>query len=807
MATHETEHKEILLNEGQIQLGKYATTDASIWYLDNGASNHITGTKSHFRDIDESTTGRVRFGDGSYVEIKGRGSISLGCRNHEQKIVSDVYYIPNLKSNILSLGQLTEIGCKIIMDGNKLTLYDKNKKLLMKVERSKNRLYSIRLQIEAPICLLANVDNQAWLWHARLGHLNFDDINKMTRKDLVEGIPRINHAGQICDACLLGKHSRTPFPNQAKFRSKNPLDLVYGDLCGPISPATHSGKKLIFLLVDDCTRFMWAYFLTSKDQAFDTFKEFRQRIETEMRLKLRMLRTYRGGEFTSNEFTKHCKEHGIARQLTAPYSPQQNGVVERRNRTVLSTTRSMMKAMKLPLNFWAEAVRHTIYILNRVPTRALVDKTPYEALYNRKPNLENLRIFGCTAYAKITIPHLRKLDDRSIPMVYLGVEEGSKAYRLYDPKGKRKHVSRDVKFMETKPWDWDNNREETSTQGSFWASFVVEGVDNGNTTQVNSENNDNTYQEQEPITAPDSPITPPTYNYNPHSEEAEEATSSSTKRSENGFDDTPVRGFKDLTEIYENAREVETENLLFTEEEPRNYKEASTDKKWIEAMEIELDSINKNNTWTLTTLPTNHKAIGLKWVYKTKRDAKGEIIKYKARLVAKGYVQEQGIDFDEVFAPVARIETVRLILALAAYHGWQVHHLDVKSAFLHGDLKEEVYVTQPEGFIQQGNSGKVYKLTKALYGLRQAPRAWNVKLDQTLKSLDFKKCNLEQAVYTKRSKTSTLIVGVYVDDLIITGTPRKEIDLFKSQMKDKFEMSDLGLLAYYLGIEVTQIGG
>ncbi|GKD90792.1 zinc finger, CCHC-type containing protein, partial [Tanacetum coccineum] len=165
------------------------------------------------------------------------------------------------------------------MDGNKLTLYDKHKKLLIKVERSKNRLYSIKLQIEAPICLLANVDNQGWLWHARLGHLNFDEINKMTRKGLVEEIPRINHAGQICDACLLGKHSRIPFLNQAKIRSKNP-----------------------------------------------------------------MLRTDRGGEFTSNEFTKYYKENGIAQQWTAPYSPQQNGVVERRNRIVLSTTRSMMKA-------------------------------------------------------------------------------------------------------------------------------------------------------------------------------------------------------------------------------------------------------------------------------------------------------------------------------------------------------------------------------------------------------------------------------------------------------------------------------
>nr|GFB50989.1 zinc finger, CCHC-type [Tanacetum cinerariifolium] len=178
-------------------------------------------------------------------------------------------------------------------------------------------------------------------------------------------------------------------------------------------------------------------------------------------------------------------------------------------------------------------------------------------------------------------------------------------------------------------------------------------------------------------------------------------------------------------------------------------------------MQIEIDSINKNKTWKLATLLDNQKAIGLKWVFKTKRDGNGNIIKHKALLVAKGYVQEHVIDYDEVFAPVARMETIRLILALSAYHGWEVHHLDVKSAFLHGELKEEVYVTQPEGFKKPRNENKVYRLVKALYGLKQAPRAWNMN--------------------------------------------KEDLQKFKSQMEERFEMSDLGLLAYYLGIEVTQI--
>ncbi|GKB01534.1 ribonuclease H-like domain, reverse transcriptase, RNA-dependent DNA polymerase [Tanacetum coccineum] len=537
-----------------------------------------------------------------------------------------------------------------------------------------------------------------------------------------------------------------------------------------------------------------------------------------------MLRTDRGGEFTSNEFTQYCKENGIARQLTAPYSPQQNGVVERRNRTIMSTTRCMMKATNMPQNFWAEAVRHAIYILNSVPTKALEDITPYEAIKQRKPNLENLRVFGCIAYAKVPSQHLTKLDDRSIKMVYLGNEQGSKAYRLFDPTTQRVCVSRDVKFKENETWDWKDYISEHTDDEPEWTDFRIGNLEVTNKhhdheTQPLEEdnefpnNNDDDYASprNSPL-HPQTPHTPSTHSSEINSQVTPNTSTQSYYQSDNEsiqimdspshFDHTSVRGFRTLKDLYEN-----TEELLLAEDEPKNYKEASSDQKWIEAMKVELDSINRNNTWKLTTLPKGHKAIGLKWVFKTKRDANGNIIKHKARLVAKGYIQEHGIDFEEVFAPVARMETIRLLLAIAANNKWEVHHLDVKSAFLHGDLKEEVYVTQPEGFIKRQDNGKVYRLIKALYGLRQAPRAWNINLDNTFKSLDFKKCALEQAIYTKKSKDSILLIGVYVDDLIITGTPKKEIDKFKAQMEEKFEMSDLGLLAYYLGIEVTQTNG
>lgn len=401
--------------------------------------------------------------------------------------------------------------------------------------------------------------------------------------------------------------------------------------------------------------------------------------------------------------------------------------------------------------------------------------TPYEAWSGKKPHLEHIKIFGCLAYMKVPSVHVKKLDDRSKVVIYLGKEPGTKAHRLYDPDNNKIHVSRDVVFEETKSWEWVREDKHTGTD-----TFVVISTAPVEQTAETTEESVVTPARSQTTSSPDSP----------------ESTEASTE----------PRHFRLLSDIYNVTEEVElADELMFVGAvEPTSYNEAVKVREWRKAMESEIAAIERNNTWKLTELPSGQRAIGLKWVFKLKMDKNGEIVKYKARLVAKGYVQRQGIDFEEVFAPVTRLETVRLLLAIAAKNGWEVHHMDVKSAFLNGELMEDVYVIQPDGFVKEGQEHLVYKLIKALYGLRQAPRAWYAKLSKCLERLGFVKCPFEHAVYTKREGNEALVIGVYVDDLLITGTHVSVINKFKREMSTEFEMSDLGKLSYYLGIEVNQ---
>ena len=795
-------HELVFLNEKNVVPEKFETNAGeNMWYLDNGASNHMTGDKRYFSSIDKAITGKVRFGDDSRIDIRGKGTISFIDMNGESRKMTDVYYIPALRSNIISLGQATEAGCDVHMSGEQLTMHDQQGKILVTARRSRNRLYKVRMGITDDLKAHLTMASESSKWHARLGHVNHETMRSMAQQKLVIGMPSMNVESKVCQSCLMGKQTRRVFPQATHYRATEKLQLIHGDLCGPITPRTQAGKRYIFVLIDDYSRYMWTSLMSEKSQAFETFKKFKNLVEQETGKKIQTFRTDRGGEFISGEFNGYCELSGIKRHLTAPYSPQQNGVVERRNRTLMEMTRSILKHMNMPNYFWGEATRHSTYLLNRIATRALKDKTPYELYHDKRPNIDHLRVFGCIGYAKVEKSQLRKLDDRSKMLVNLGTEPGSKAYRLYDPERRRVIVSRDVVFDETKSWNWGKDSNEHEREESDESFTVALGEYGNHGIEEKNEDKSNTLnklggteaEREEDDTGNQSNETEEV------SSDEEEASQPALRRS------TRVTVKPKYLEDYLLFAFEEGERLLMClNDEPVSFAEAKKSKKWTRACEDEIESIIKNDTWELVDLPYGAKAIGLKWVFKLKRNADGTINKFKARLVAKGYVQQYGVDFDEVFAPVARLETIRLLINLAAANGWEVHHLDVKTAFLHGELKEVVYVSQPEGFEKKGQENKVYRLNKALYGLRQAPRAWNTKLNKILVELKFDKCTKEPSVYKKLVNGHLLIVAVYVDDLFVTGTSREVIEEFKKRMASKFDMSDLGVLTYYLGIEVHQ---
>ena len=312
----------VYLNERKVIPNKLDATTASenLWYLDNGASNHMTGNLEYFSRIDRSITGKVKFGDDSRIDITSRGSINFVTKNGESKTISDVYYIPKLRSNIISLGQATESGCEVTMKGDLLFLYDHDSKLIVRAKRAPNRLYKVDMEIENRRCLQLVHHKESSKWHSRLGHVGLTNLKLMIDKELVTGMPRFTVEKETCEAYLRGKQIRTSFPQTSSYRATKVLELVHRDLCGPISPPTAGRNRYVFVLIDDYSRYMWTILMKEKSEAFTKFKFFKATVEAEIGTMIKILRTDRGGEFTSLEFREFCDSPGIKRHLIAPRS-------------------------------------------------------------------------------------------------------------------------------------------------------------------------------------------------------------------------------------------------------------------------------------------------------------------------------------------------------------------------------------------------------------------------------------------------------------------------------------------------------
>jgi transposase InsO family protein len=273
---------------------------------------------------------------------------------------------------------------------------------------------------------------------------------------MVKGLPQIEAPSYLCEECVIAKQHRKSFPKESTWRANQVLQLVHSDIYGPMNPTSNSNKMYFITFTDDFSRKTWVYFLAEKSEAIEAFKRFKARVEKETEKDIQCLRTNRGGEYTSNEFANMCESNGIKRQLTAAYIPHQNGVSERRNRTIMNMVRSLLASKNMPKTFWPEAVNWSVHILNRSPTFSVKNMTPKEAWSGHKPAVDHFRIFGCVAYVYIPDPKRIKLDAKGEKCVLLGVSDESKAYRLYNPLTKRICISIDVVFDENSSWDWEN---------------------------------------------------------------------------------------------------------------------------------------------------------------------------------------------------------------------------------------------------------------------------------------------------------------------------------------------------------------
>jgi hypothetical protein len=480
---------------------------------------------------------------------------------------------------------------------------------------------------------------------------------------------------------------------------------------------THMGNLYFITFIDDYSRKAYVYFLRHKNEAFEKFQEFRNYVENQTGLRIKTLRSDRGGEYINGPFKDYLKKYGIRHQLTAPYTPQQNGIAERFNRTVIEMARTMMHSANLPYIFWAEAVYTATYIRNRCISKALDSRnvTPEEIWTGQKPDVSHLRTFGCDAYTLIK-DQRHKLEPKAEKCILVGYSADSKAYRLWNYDKNRLIISRDVKFNEKRA-------EITITHEPSARIYPLD-----NPSDKNDENDGNqTDEDEETISKTTSTDDSIIY--------VEREKPKPTKRTRNELKSS-------LGSYWENPNSETNSNRISyayayatacTFIEPQTYDEAiSSDQstQWKNAMKEEYNSLIENRTWNLTELPKGHNLIDVRWLYKIKQNPDGTIERFKARLVAKGYSQHYGIDYDETYSPVYKLASLRTILSIGATLDLEIHQMDVKTAFLNGEIDTEIYIRQPPGFEKRGNL--VCRLNKGIYGLKQSPRLWNKKIDDFL---------------------------------------------------------------------------
>nr|GEV16554.1 hypothetical protein [Tanacetum cinerariifolium] len=700
--------------KAQVGNPQHALKDKGV--IDSGCSWHMIGNMSYLSDFEELNGGYVTFGGNP----KG-GKISRKGKIRTRKLdCNDVYFVKELEFNLFSVSQ--------ICDKKNSVLFTDTECIVLSPE---NIVPSGDLT-----CLFAKATiDESNIWHRRLGHMNFKTMNKLVKGNLVRGLPtKVFENDNTCVACKKGKQHRASCKTKPVSSVDQPLYRLRMDLFGPTFVKSLNKKIYCLVVTDNYSRFTWVFFLATKDETSPILKTFITGLKKQLSLKVKVIRSDNGTKFKNHDLNQFCRKKGIKREFSIPRTPQQNGIAKRKNRTLIEAARTMLADLLLPIPFWAEAVNTACYVQNRVLVTKPHNNTPYELLHGSGPTW------------------LFDIDSLKKTMNYQPVTntDGDTAFDGKEPEFDEKKPESEVIISPSS--SAQSKKQDDKTRERLKARVIAAGPSNAAASL--------THRKSSCIDAsqlPDDPDMPELEDITYSDDEDDVGADADFNNLETSITVSPIpttKVHKDhpVTQIIGDlslATQTRSMARVAKNQEPKRVHQALKDPSWIKAMQKELLQ------------------------FKMQKDERGIVVRNKARLVTQGHTQEEGIDYEEVFAPVARIEAIRLFLAYAFFMGFMVYQMDVKSAFLYGTIEEDVYVCQPPGFKDPDHPNKVYKVVKALYGLHQAPRAWYETL-------------------------------IYVDNIIFGSTNKDLSKSFEKLMKDKFQMSSMGELTFFLGLQVKQ---
>jgi len=889
--------------------------------IDSGATHHMTPCGDLLVDMrepgpDDPSAVHVASRDAQPLAVAGVGTMWVTTTVDGKKTkfpFRDVLYIPDLADTLISETAMTERGATRWASGDTTEIFVDGEVVFRgrKVDRMweiENIELDVRGSVGArdfgqALATTATDSNDVARWHRRMGHVGYYGLAEAT--DMVNGmdVPKakfIEEAkkAKVCGDCMVGGQTRMPRPPNPSTGEVERGGRVHMDVCGPMAVEGMGGEKYFVTMTDEATRMSRVELLRTKGAATDEVIKGLKLFEDTDGVKIKKLRSDRGGEFVANRLTDFMAKRGIESDLTASYSPQSNGLAERLNRTLMTRVRSMLSWAKLPDSFWGEALMAANRARNRLPARGL-SMTPIEAFYGEKPDLSTDRTFGSLVYVHVPDDLRAKLDSRTEKGVML---------HTYGNSGKMARVWVDGKIREVRDWICDEDTpawpelykdinlppEELdrnyviATTGRDWGPPVglaedptdvnpgQPAVDNTDPPADDPDNDDdhggvdyhldpfdsdeecawrgNPYaggdaqgaaaqpgaaagdavrdseeedrEDEGPLTSggtaagdgvqaartagsdlPDSDGVQPA---GAAGGSGDDGDSTGDAGAAGDVGDGGAGGGRRYPQRDRTQRVDEYADRFigrgaaaqgFFVKEPKGYREAvnSTEAdRWRDAMQEEIGALLDNGTWELVPTPAGTKVIPNSWVYKLKKLPDGSIERFKARLVVKGFHQREGVDFNEIYAPVSKYATLRALLACVAGQDWELHQLDVRTAFLQGELEEEVYVQQPPGYEERG--GKVCRLRRALYGLKQAPRAWHQRLKKELESNGF----IESAADPGLFIGGKALLLVYVDDLLIAAPDAATVDAVKKTLLAAFDARDLGSAEYFLGMRIER---